>query len=209
MFGVTGLHFSQLESKHKSQNAWTYRLSHGFWVFSWTAGHILGGVIFYGLLGWLGSLLSPNLRSYSIIGLGIICVVATLQQFKIIQFPMPQLTRQVSRLWLTNLHKDFVAFGYGFQLGTGVATRIKIATTYIVIGCAICSGSVISGTIIGGLFGFSRAILPIIVASQNTLPDESLRFALKFNLYDNQIQKLNGIALLLSGGIIFFFSAYN
>ena len=127
-----------------------------------------------------------------------LCFAATLHQFKIIRLPMPQVQRQVSRLWLPNFHKNLVAFGYGFQLGSGVATRIKIATTYIVIGCAFCSGSLITGATIGGVFGFSRAVLPIVLAPYNTVPGESLAFALKFNSFDGKVQKINGAALLLS-----------
>lgn len=200
MFGVTGLHFDQLKSKHGSSGrVWAYRFNYSFWTFNWLIGHITGGIVFLGLLGWLGSFLSPPARIYCIVGLGVLCFAATLHQFKVIQLPMPQIQRQVSRLWLPNFHKNLVAFGYGFQLGSGVATRIKIATTYIVIGCAFCSGSLITGAIIGGVFGFSRAVLPIVLAPYNTVPGRSLAFALKFNSFDEKVQKINGVALFLSG----------
>jgi hypothetical protein len=199
MFGVTGLHFGQIKLNYEDNGKnWAYRLNYGFWIFNWLFGHIFGGIFFFGLVGWLGSLLSTGARFYSLIGLGIICLIGTLHQFKIVQFPMPQIKRQVSRLWLNNLHKNIVAFGYGLQLGSSVITRIKIATTYAVIGFAFCSGSLVLGAIIGILFGLSRAVLPIFVAPINSSPNQSLMFAIKFNSYDKKVQFINGIALFLS-----------
>lgn len=207
MFGVTGLQYCQIEQTHKNNsNSWTYRLNYFAWVFSWIIGHITGGVIFYSLLGWLGSFLF-SYKFISFIGLGLLCIIAALQQFKVIQLPMPQIARQVSRKWLNNLHNNLVAFGYGFQLGTGVMTRIKTTTIYAVIGFAFCSSSIIYGAIIGGLFGFSRAILPVFFASQNTSPQHSLQFSLKFNSFDGKIKKINGVALFVSV-LLLAFSLY-
>lgn len=199
MFGVTGLHCDQMRLKnaHNSKR-WAYPLSYGFWAFNWILGHLLGGVVFFGLIGWLGSNLPMTGRFFSLAVLAVVCLAAAFHQFKIIECPMPQLTRQVSRLWLTNLHKNIVALGYGFQLGSGVATRIKVATTYIVIGCAFCGGSFTTGAITGTFFGVSRAVLPVIFARNTASPDKSLVFALKFNSFDVKVQKLNGVALLIS-----------
>lgn len=199
MLGVTGLHLDQLKMNFRDKGkGWAYFSNYGFWVFSWVIGHLLGGIFFFGLLGWLGSLFSKQVRFYAFIVLIIICIVGALHQLKVIQIPFPQIKRQVSRLWLVNLHKNFVAFGYGFQLGSSVATRIKVATTYIVIGISFCLGSVIYGVLLGALFGLSRSILPIILASISGSPDKSLIFALKFNSYDSIVQRVNGVMLVFT-----------
>jgi hypothetical protein len=200
MFGVTGLHCHQLKTKKENDfYGWSYFFSYGFWALNWILGHIAGGTVLFGLIGWFGSNISNSVRFYCVLVLGLFCFIGALQQFKITRFPLPQLKRQVSRLWLNNLHKNIIALGYGFQLGSGVATRIKVATIYVVIGFAFCSGSFLTGAIIGMVFGLSRSILPIVLAPQTSSPDKSLIFALKFNSYNEKVQKINGIALLVSG----------
>ncbi len=205
MLGVTGLHFDQLQQKtEKNINGWDFGFRYIFWVFNWIAGHILGGIALFGFTGLIGSIFSPVFNSYCLVILGLICFAGALGQFKIIRFPMPQLHRQVPRIWLSRLHRNIIALGYGFQLGSAVATRIKVITTYVVIGCALCSGSLITGAVIGIVFGISRATLPIALAPLATVPDKSLDFALRFSSYDWQVQKTNGIALLLAGAALSF-----
>lgn len=205
MFGVTGLHFAQLASNRQNTvKRWAYRFHYILWIVSWLAGHLLGGIALFGLLAWLGAFLIPFAGSIYLAGLALLCFLTALHHFNVIRLPLPQLRRQVSRLWLPHFHKNLVAFGYGFQLGSGVATRIKTATTYIVIGCAFCSGSWLAGASIGAVFGLSRAVLPVVLAGQNKEPGKSLNFAMKFNSYDGKVQRLNAAALFIAGVTITF-----
>jgi hypothetical protein len=205
MFGVTGLQVNQIKSQFDGDlNRWKYRLNYISWMFSWIVGHLVGGMVLCGLLGFIGSIFSLSVLNFCLIFLGILCCLGTLHQFKIIHLPMPQFSRQVSRLWLTEYHQNFTAFGYGFQLGSGVATRIKTITTYVVIGFALCSGSLYNGALIGAFFGLSRAILPLILVGISATPGKSFVFSLKFNAYENLVRKINGLFLLLSGAILFF-----
>src|SRR5947208_1579151 len=108
MFGVTGLQYNQLKLKFEGRlNSWKYRFNYIFWIFFWIAGHIVGGSLICGLLGLAGSLVFSMVMPFGLIVLGLFCCLGALHQFKIIQLPLPQLSRQVSRLWLTNYHVNF------------------------------------------------------------------------------------------------------
>jgi|GEM_PF-3650575 len=197
MFGVTGLHFNQLQLSGQRNN-WLPRVRYLIWAFHWTAGHILGGMIVGGVSGWVGSKISAGPGFYGLILLALICVVCALHQFQIINFPLPQLRRQVSRFWMQKLHWNIVALGYGVQLGSGIATRIKVATTYVFIGCAFLSGTFYMGAVIGAGFGLARAILPVIIGPRVSSPEASFSFALNFNHYEKHVRNINGALLLLS-----------
>ncbi|MGI8638678.1 MAG: hypothetical protein ACR2MG_01815 [Pyrinomonadaceae bacterium] len=207
MFGVTGLHLNQINLQYENNlNRWKYNINYYIWIICWIVGHIVGGAILFGLLGLIGSMFSLSVLLTCLMVLGIACCVGALHQFNVIHLPMPQLKRQVSRLWLNQLHRNFTAFGYGLQLGSGVATRIKVATTYFVLGCAFCLGSFYEGAVIGAVFGFARSIIPAILAPLSMFPDKSFAFALKFNSFENIVQKINGVALIFSGVGLFYFA---
>lgn len=209
MFGVTGLHLNQINLEARENlTRWKNNFNYYFWLSCWMAGHLVGGAIIFGLTGWLGSIFSTWLLPVSILILGIGCGLGALHQFKVFQLPMPQLNRQVSRLWLAHVNRNLTAFGYGLQLGSGLATRIKVITTYFVFGCAFLSGSLAEGAIIGVVFGLARAIIPVVLAPFSIYPDKSFSMALKFNSFENTVQKINGVALISTGLGLFYFAYF-
>ncbi|MDH3306351.1 MAG: hypothetical protein OEO77_02335 [Acidimicrobiia bacterium] len=74
---------------------------------------------------------------------------------------IPCLHRQVDENWLPKYRGWVYGFGFGLQLGTGIATIVTTAAVYTMLILMVGSGSPIIGAGIGALFGFSRA-LPII-----------------------------------------------
>src|SRR5205823_6188804 len=111
----------------------------------WVAGHAAGGVACGAVLGLAGAALPAGAASQGFALLAIACFAWSLRQFQLLDFPMPQWRRQVTREWMLRLPWDVVALGYGFQLGSAVATRITVSTTYAVLGSALFTGSPIEG----------------------------------------------------------------
>src|SRR5262245_50405091 len=137
MFGVSGLRSRQLQVQYQGtgKRHWPW-LRYGVWALIWVAGHVAGGALLGAALGWLGSKVLPKPWPAGLVVLSVGSLVLALHQLQVLRLPLPQLHRQVSRLWLLQLPWNLVALGYGLQLGCGVATRIKVATTYAVFGCA-------------------------------------------------------------------------
>jgi sulfite exporter TauE/SafE len=77
----------------------------------------------------------------------------------------PSLHRQVDEDWLTRYRGWVYGFGFGAQLGVGVATIVTSASVYATIAVAALSGSVWTGAIIGAVFGLVRS-LPILMVAQ-------------------------------------------
>lgn len=55
--------------------------------------------------------------------------------------PMPHHRRQVDERWIDAFRPWVYAGGFGWQIGTGLATYIMTAAVYLVIGLAVLSGS--------------------------------------------------------------------
>ncbi len=203
MFGVSGLRSQQLQAQYegtgKRHRPW---IRYGIWALLWVAGHVAGGVLLGAALGWLGSGLPPATQPAGLVVLSGGCLGMALHQLQVLRLPLPQLHRQVSRLWLVRLPWDLVALGYGLQLGCGVATRIKVATTYAVLGCAFLSGSALAGGFILGAFGAARSVLPVVLGPWVASPKRALSFALKFDDYAGRVGKLNGAVLLAAAGFL-------
>ncbi|MCI0543526.1 MAG: hypothetical protein L0Z49_03650 [Actinobacteria bacterium] len=77
----------------------------------------------------------------------------------------PSLHRQVDENWLGRFRGWVYGVGFGAQLGFGVATIVTSASVHTTIAVAVLSGSVVVGTIVGGVFGLVRS-LPIVMVSR-------------------------------------------
>lgn len=196
MFGVTGMEYERLS--HKKQNKFILNpyLGYGIWSVFWLTGHILGGAAIGMILGGIGSFFPFWLQSIGVVILALNCLVWALHQLQFIRLPMPQIYRQVAQTWMRWMPFNFVALGYGLQLGCGVATRIKITTTYALFFSALLSGSIIWGGLIMAAFGLVRGILPLCVGPFVASPQKSFAMALAFDRYENYVGKLNGFVLL-------------
>jgi sulfite exporter TauE/SafE len=60
-------------------------------------------------------------------------------------------------------------FGFGAQLGFGLATIVTGSIIYVMIVAAMASGSIAGGALIGGVFGLARA-LPQLATRRATTP---------------------------------------
>jgi len=81
---------------------------------------------------------------------------------------VPSIHRQVNENWLPEYRGWVYGFGFGVQLGFGLATITRTSTIYSALVAAFLSGSLFVGLVIGSLFGAVRAAPIILTRSVNT-----------------------------------------
>lgn len=69
--------------------------------------------------------------------------------------------RQVNERWIDTYRGSVYGFGFGAQLGAGLATFVVSWGVYGVLVAELLSGSVAGGAIIGAAFGLGRAAMPL------------------------------------------------
>ncbi len=75
---------------------------------------------------------------------------------------LPGPARQVDETWLGGYRGWVYGGGFGFQLGAAFTTIVPASITYVAFACALLSGSVAGGVVIGTTFGVVRA-LPLLL----------------------------------------------
>ena len=122
---------------------------------------------------------------------------------------LPANHRQVNERWLDRYRGVVYGAGFGAQLGFGLVTIVSGSIVYLTVLAAACSGSVLGGAIIGGVFGLVRA-LPQLGARRATSPSalrellrDSQRRIAPFRTASLVVQGLVGAAALVLavGGI--------
>jgi hypothetical protein len=196
MFGVSGLRVQTLLCEAGQQRlTLRLRLLYALWVLVWIVGHVLGGMAVGAALGWLGALASlPGLALLEVVLAGL-CLLAALRQAGVLPLPLPQLHRQVPRHWMATLPWSVVALGYGLQLGSGVSTRIRVATVYAVLLCALFSGSALGGALLMGLFGLVRSLPPALLGPRLSAPETAFAFACRVDGHEPWVARLNTLSL--------------
>ena len=134
---------------------------------AYVAGSAAGGAVLGAVAGAAGSLLRLSLSPW---GVATVCVMVVVLDL----VGVPSWHRQVNEDWLRRYRGWVYGAGFGFQLGLGVATIVTTAAVYGVAVLAAMSGSLTTGTLIGALFGMSRAV-PLLSAAGVRHPDQLRR----------------------------------
>jgi hypothetical protein len=119
------------------------------------------------LLGALGTLLPGGFTGHArtvVVALALIAAVAL--DLRTARVPGPR--RQVDERWLDRYRGWVYGFGFGSQLGLGIATVVTSAATYVVLLCALASGHPVTGAAIMGLYGALRGLTPLLAAGVRT-----------------------------------------
>ena len=82
---------------------------------------------------------------------------------------VPGPRRQVEETWLTTYRGWVYGAGFGVQLGLGFTTIVTASATWVAFGCALLSGSVAGGLLIGAVYGLVRA-LPVLMTARTREP---------------------------------------
>jgi hypothetical protein len=123
-----------------------------FAVGSVGAGGFVGAAV-----GTLGSLLPGGLTWR---GLGLAGVLAITVAFDAtpLRRRLPSSRRQVNEDWLARYRGWVYGFGFGAQLGVGVATIVTSAAVYAAAATALLCANPMIGALIGATFGALRAL---------------------------------------------------
>jgi sulfite exporter TauE/SafE len=73
----------------------------------------------------------------------------------------PGPARQVNERWIDSYRGTVYGFGFGAQLGAGLATFVVSWGVFAVLAAEFLSGSIAGGALIGGAFGLGRAAMPL------------------------------------------------
>lgn len=130
-------------------------------------GSTLGGLLL-GTVSAVPAWLIPNVgRPAALLGV-IGCLVALAADRRLAGFHLPLHPRQVNERWLTQYRRWLYAAGFGFQIGTGFATYIMTAATYLVVLLAALTGSPGSAVLTGLVFGLVRGSAVLLSARCRT-----------------------------------------
>lgn len=136
-------------------------------------GAVLGGLLL-GLAAavpaWLVSTLPGGLVARSGLLGAAGALVALAADRQLAGFHLPLHPRQVNERWLTQYRRWLYSAGFGFQIGTGFATYIMTAATYLVVLLAVLTGSPAAAVLIGSAFGLVRGSAVLLSARCRT-PD--------------------------------------
>jgi sulfite exporter TauE/SafE len=123
-------------------------------VGAFTLGSLAAASLIGAALGTVGSLFeSPPWVLLALVGLaGLLDLIG-------VDPPGPE--RQVNERWIDTFRGTVYGFGFGAQLGAGLATFVVSWGVYAVLAAELLSGSAIGGATIGAAFGLGRAAMPI------------------------------------------------
>lgn len=131
------------------------------------AGALVGGALAGLLAGAAGSVVPLSDR---VATEGAIAVVLLAFAFdaRLGGLRLPTVRRQVNERWLDRYRAWVYGAGFGFQLGTGIATIVTTAATYAWIALSVLAGDGRGGAAIGAVFGTVRGASVLAAARVRT-----------------------------------------
>ena len=128
-----------------------------FWrtAAAYTAGSLLGGTAIGAALGAAGAPFVDTVDEA--VPLAVLAAAAIAGNVLDATGHVPTVRRQVDERWLSTYRGWVYGFGFGAQLGVGVATIVTASTTYVALLAAFLTGSPLGGAIVGATFGLTRA----------------------------------------------------
>ncbi|WP_461024003.1 hypothetical protein [Thalassiella azotivora] len=116
------------------------------------------------LAAWLVSLLATG-DAWVLAVLGAsAALVATAADTRFLDFRLPLHPRQVNEVWLDRYRRWVYAAGFGAQIGSGFATYVMTASTYLLVVLAALTASPAAALALGGLFGLVRGAAVLLTA---------------------------------------------
>ncbi len=127
---------------------------------TFTIGAMLGGVLSFGGLAFLGRLAGETSSSLGWLLAVSIALAAAIADWRGLRIA-PQIRRQVPESWRWRLSLPLVACLYGILLGLGFTTFVLSFAVWALAGISVAVASPTLGIVIGLAFGLGRA-LPVI-----------------------------------------------
>jgi hypothetical protein len=133
-----------------------YRTTAAWFVAGSTVGGALLGLLAAALAAAVGALsLTPDQAILSALG---VTAVALGSDMNLRGFHLPVHHRQVNERWLDQFRPWVYGAGFGWQIGTGLATYIMTAGVYLLVALAALTGKPWLGLLCGIVFGVIRGL---------------------------------------------------
>ncbi|MDX6372786.1 MAG: hypothetical protein QOD98_1774 [Nocardioidaceae bacterium] len=116
--------------------------------------------------------------------------VAVVSDARLVAWSLPDHPRQLDERWLTAYRRWIYAGGFGVQVGSGFATYVMTAATYLAALLAVLTGSAVDAVVVGMSFGTVRGLTILLVARATT--PERLRAMLA------RVDGLSALSLLVA-----------
>jgi hypothetical protein len=142
--------------------------------FGWTAAWFVAGSILGGATLGLGAAvlaagvarLAPGTGAVALVAAGA-ALAGTAWDAGLLPPALPHHRRQVNELWLNRYRGWVYGLGFGWQIGSGLATYVMTAGVYLSVVLAALTGAPVAALVVGVFFGLVRglAILPVAVVT--------------------------------------------
>jgi hypothetical protein len=107
------------------------------------------------------------------------CLVTIAADARVGGFHLPIHRRQVNERWLDQFRPWVYGAGFGWQIGTGLATYVKTCAVYLMIVLAVLTGNPATALLVGAIFGLVRGLAVFLgrhITSAAALADFHQRF---------------------------------
>jgi hypothetical protein len=112
-------------------------------------------------------------------------------------FRLPVHYRQVNERWLDQFRPWVYAAGFGWQIGTGLATYITTSAVYLMIVLGALAGHPVWAIALGAGFGLVRG-LSVLLGRTITSPDALRTFHFKFYAAGPKVGRITVITLMVA-----------
>lgn len=97
-----------------------------------------------------------------------LAAVGAASDLRLFGFSLPLHPRQVDETWLRKYRAWLYGGGFGWQIGTGVATYVMTAATYLLVGLAVLTGRPVVALALCAGFGLVRGSAVLLSARAST-----------------------------------------
>jgi len=163
-----------------------------------TLGGILGGALFGAATGAVGVLVAGFLSDAARLWILAAALVGA-ATWDLLDRTFPG-RRQVDETWLTMYRSWVYGFGFGIQLGVGLATVVYTALVPVMMVSMMLVDSILVATMIGVVFGATRGFTVLASAAVRT-PDDLRDLHRRIDEYDVRVRRA-GAAVSLGLGVV-------
>jgi hypothetical protein len=137
------------------------------------AGAVAGGLSLGAILAGLASLAAATHSGGVVLGslVGVAALAALASDWAVVPLSLPIHRRQVNERWLDHYRAWVYGAGFGWQIGSGLATYITSAGVYLLVVLAVLSGSPLVALALGALHGAVRGTAVLLSARVRTSSD--------------------------------------
>ena len=163
---------------------------------TFAVGAVLGGVVTYGGLAALGTLLHGAGHSVAFAAAAAIAAAAAVGEARGVRI-VPQVRRQVPEPWRRTMPLALASWLYGILLGLGFTTFVLTLAVWALAGVSLAAGEPALGIVIGVGFGLGRA-LPVVGLAATSRRGTSRRL---FERMEQRPQLLRRLRVLDAGAL--------